>query len=98
MRHGAPEIDMNDDLNFSAMAHSEKQISRQISTIVFSNALVSWWKRYSALYVLIGSYRKTERMQLLAPYYFQNQQALQFAFTLSPQLFSTRETVGYRLF
>ena len=27
MRHGVPEIEMNDDLNFSAMAHSEKQIS-----------------------------------------------------------------------
>ena len=40
MRHGVPEIEMNDDLNFLAMAHSDKQISRQISTIVFSNALV----------------------------------------------------------
>ena len=35
MRHGVPEIEMNDDLNFSA----DKQISRQISTIVFANAL-----------------------------------------------------------
>ena len=35
MRHGVPEIEMNDDLNFSAMAHSDKQLSRQISTIVF---------------------------------------------------------------
>ena len=40
MSHGVPEIEMKDDLNFSAMAHSDKQISRQISTIVFSNALV----------------------------------------------------------
>ena len=42
MRHGVPEIEMSDDLNFSAMAHSDKQISRQISTIVFSNA----WKHH----------------------------------------------------
>ena len=33
--HGVPEIEMKDDLNFSAMVHSNKQISRQISTIVF---------------------------------------------------------------
>ena len=26
MRYGVPEIEMNDDLNFSAMAHSDKQI------------------------------------------------------------------------
>ena len=43
IRHGVPEIEMNDDLNFLAMANSDKQISRQISTIVFSNAL---GKRY----------------------------------------------------
>ena len=35
MRHGVSEIEMNDDLSFSAMVHSDKQISRQISTIVF---------------------------------------------------------------
>ena len=29
MRHGVPEIEMSNDLNFSAMAHSDKQISRQ---------------------------------------------------------------------
>ena len=40
MCHGVPEIEMNNDLNFSAMAHADKQISRQISTIVFSNAFV----------------------------------------------------------
>ena len=39
-RHGVPEIEKNDDLSFSAMAHSDKQISQQMSTIVFSNALV----------------------------------------------------------
>ena len=39
MRHAVPEIEMNDDLNFQAMTHSRKQISRQIPTIVFSNAL-----------------------------------------------------------
>ena len=38
MRHGVPETEMNDYLNFLAMAHSGKQISRQILTIVFSNA------------------------------------------------------------
>ena len=38
-RHGVPEIEMEDDLAFSAIAHSDKQISRQMSTIVFSNAL-----------------------------------------------------------
>ena len=40
MHHGVPEIEMNNDFNFSAKAHGNKQISRQISTIVFSNALV----------------------------------------------------------
>ena len=30
MRHGVPEIEIRNDLNFSAMAHSDKQISRQI--------------------------------------------------------------------
>ena len=40
MCRGVPEIEMNDDFNFSAKAHSDKQISRQISTIVFSNALM----------------------------------------------------------
>ena len=38
--HGVPEIEMEDDLNFPAMAHNDKQISWQISTIVFSNALM----------------------------------------------------------
>ena len=32
MRHGVPEIDMKVDLTFSAIAHSDKQVSRQIST------------------------------------------------------------------
>ena len=35
MRHGVPEIEMTDNLNFSAMAHSDKQISRQTFTSVF---------------------------------------------------------------
>ena len=35
MSHGVPKIEMNDDLNFSAMANSDKEISWQISTIVF---------------------------------------------------------------
>ena len=73
MRHGVPEIEMNDDLNFSAMAHSDKQLSRQISTIVFWNAsektlLIKLGN--SALYLLFGSYRKTERIPFLAPCLF----------------------------
>ena len=71
---GVPDIEMNDDLYFSAMAHSDKQISRQISTIVFSNAVVETLLIKlgdSALYVFFGSYRKTERIQLLAPCYLQ---------------------------
>ena len=58
MRQGVPEIEINDDLNFSAMAHSDKQISRQILTIVFSNALVETLLIKlgdSALYVLFES-------------------------------------------
>ena len=100
MCHGVPEREMNDDLNFSGMVHSDKQISRQTSTIVFSNTLVETLLIKlgdSALYVLFKSYRKTERIQLLAQCYFQTKQALQFAFTLSPQLFSTRETEEYIL-
>ena len=61
MRQGVPEIEINDDLNFSAMAHSDKQISRQILTIVFSNALMETLLIKlgdSALYVLFESYRK----------------------------------------
>ena len=101
MRHGVQEIKMNDDFNFLAMAHSDKQISRQISTIVFSNTLVETLLIKlgdSTLCVLFASYRKSERIQLLAPCYFQTQRALRFAFTLSSQLrISTRETEGYRL-
>ena len=67
-RHGVPEIEMNDDLNFSAMAHSDKQISRHISTIVFSNALVE------TLLLKLGDsalYRKAERITAsLALFYF----------------------------
>ena len=40
MHHSVPEIEMNEDLNFSSVAHGDKQISWQISSIVFSNALV----------------------------------------------------------
>ena len=76
MLHGMPEIEMNDDLNFSAIAHSDKQISRQTSTmIVFSNALVETLLtklRDSALYVLFGSYRKTERITVSRSMLFSN--------------------------
>ena len=40
MFHGVSEIEIKDDLTFSTMAHSDKQMSRQISIIIFSNALV----------------------------------------------------------
>ena len=64
IRHEVPEIEMKDVLNFSAIAHSDKQISRQISTVVFSNALVETLSVKlgdSALYVLSRSYRKNRR-------------------------------------
>ena len=67
-------------------------------TIVFLNALVETLLIKlvdSALYVLFGSYRKTERIQLLAQCYFRTQQALKFAFTPSSERFSTREIEGY---
>ena len=34
MCYGVREIEMNDNLNFCAMAHSDKEISLQVSTIV----------------------------------------------------------------
>ena len=85
----------NNDLNFSARAHSSTNIyPGKKPTIVVLNALVETLLLKlgdSALYVLFGSYRKTERIQLLAPCYFQTQQALQFTFSLSPQMrISTR--------
>ena len=62
MRHGVPEIEMNDDFtDFLAMTHNDKQRSRQISTIVFSIALVKTLLIKlgdSALCMLFGSYRK----------------------------------------
>ena len=64
MRHGVPEIEMTDNLNFSAMAHSDKQISRQTLTSVFWNALVETLLIKlgdSALYVLFESYRLFRR-------------------------------------
>ena len=83
MRHGVPEI----EINFSAIAHSDKQVSLQISTIVFSNALVETLLIKlgdNAFYVLLAEViEKQNKLQLLAPRYFQTQQALQFAFTLS---------------
>ena len=60
IRHGVSEIEMKNDLNFSAIAHCDKQISGQISSIVFSNALVETLLIKlgdSGLYVLFGSYR-----------------------------------------
>ena len=102
MRHGVLEIEMNDDLNFSAMVHSDKQISRQISTIVFSNALVEALLVKlgdSALYVLFGSDRKTKRITARSML-FSNAAGGPVCFTLSPQLrISTREiqTVLFRM-
>ena len=43
MRHGMPEIEINDDLNFSAMAHSDKQIFGNYRLPSFQ---MSWWTRY----------------------------------------------------
>ena len=57
------------------MAHSDKEISRQISTVVFSNALVGTLLIKlgdSALYVLFGSYRKTERVTASRSMLFSN--------------------------
>ena len=34
MHHGVPEIEMNDDPNLSAMAYSDKRISRQIKITI----------------------------------------------------------------
>ena len=101
MHHGVPEIEMNNDFNFSAKAHGNKQISRQISTIVFSNALVEMLLKKKlgddTLY-LRELQKKKERKKLLAPCLFSNAAGAPFAFTLSPQLrISTRETEGYRL-
>ena len=42
MRHGVPQIEMNDDLNFSTMAHNDKQISQQVLTIVFKFQMPRW--------------------------------------------------------
>ena len=75
MHHGVPEIEMNDNLNFSAMTHSDKQIFRQISTIVFSIALVETLLIKlgdSALYALFGSYRKTEQVTASRSMLFSN--------------------------
>ena len=75
MRHGVPEIKMKDDLNFSAIAHSDKQISRQISTIVFSNALVETLLIKlgdNALFELFASYRKTEQITASRSMLFSN--------------------------
>ena len=74
MHHGVPEIEMKDDLNFSAIANRDKQISRQISTIVFSNALVETLIKLgdNALYVFFGSYRKTEQIAASRSMLFSN--------------------------
>ena len=75
MRHGVPEIEMNDNLNFSSMTHSDKQIFRKISTIIFSIALVETLLIKlgdSALYALFGSYRKTERVTASRSMLFSN--------------------------
>ena len=53
MRHGVPEM------IFSAIAHSDKQISLQISATSVEMLLIELGD--SALGVLFGSYRKTEQ-------------------------------------
>ena len=62
-------------LNFSAIAHSEKQISLRISSIVFSNASVGTLLIKlgdNALYVLFGSYIKTEEITASRSMLFSN--------------------------
>ena len=59
------------------IAHGDKQISQQIWTIVFSNALmetllVKLGDRDSTLYVLFGSYRKTEQITASRSVLFSN--------------------------
>ena len=49
-RHNVPEIEMKDDLNFSAIAHSDKQIPRQLSTIVFQIPL---WERSMLIFTML---------------------------------------------
>ena len=69
-----------------------------MSTIFFSNALVETLLIKlgdSALYVIFESYRKTERIQLLAQCHFQNGAVA--AFTPNPQPSLTRETEEYGL-
>ena len=92
MGHGVPKIEMNGDLNFLAMAHSDKQISREISTIVFSNALVETLLiklGESALYVLFGSYRKTDRTTASRSMLFSNAES-------APGCFHTESTAANR--
>ena len=74
MRDGVPEIEMNDDLNFLAMAHRDKQIYRQILKIVFSNALVELLliKLGDSAYTCSSQFNsgiteKQNELQLLAP-------------------------------
>ena len=62
-------------LNFSAIAHSDKQISLRISSIVFSNASVGTLLIKlgdNALYVLFGSYIKTEEITASRSMLFSN--------------------------
>ena len=92
MRHGVPEIEVNDDLNILAMAHRRQtNIPANIDYHHFKclggKLLIKLGG--SALYVLFWSYRKKERIQLLAPCYFQTQQVL------SPVCFHAESTAVF---
>ena len=89
MRHGVPEIEMKDDLSFSAIVHSDKYPAWQIPTVVFSNDLVETLLiklGESALCVLFGSYRKTKQITASRSMLFSNAADTPVYFTLSPQL------------
>ena len=46
MFHSVPEIEMNDDINFRLKPTATNKYPRQISTIVFSNALFTIVNEY----------------------------------------------------
>ena len=43
MSHGVPEIEMNDDLNFSAMAQATNKYPGKYR---LSSFRMPWWRRY----------------------------------------------------
>ena len=94
MRHGVPELETNDDLNFSAMAMalSDKQISRQKNDYSLSNCLGG--NQDSALYVLFGSYRKTERITASRSVLFSNAAGAPVCFHAEPTVANVTEYIS----